>query len=161
MNTAIPLPGEIRANSFGVFEVFAPYNPLLDIKEPSLEDFEHCAKHAVGFLESLGTDQDKMVVAIQELYGTTEVPHQLLNGMTTQLTFMKKEIKNISQPELLAKKSLGGNILILNYQQYTDKWPVFHRFVFERRFDQDGESLKWQCTHFSFHSDTEQAIATL
>ena len=138
-------------------------SPLLVIKEPSLEDFEQCAQRAVGFMESVGSeiDEDKMVNALHELYDMTDLPDYIIDGFAPGLKHLKKEAKNISQSELIARKSFGRNIIILYYHQYTDKWPIFHRFTFERKFDQDGESLKWQCTHYTFYGEMEKVISAL
>jgi len=141
-----------------------PHHSLLDIREPSRADFEQCARLATAFLESVGGDQDdqnKVVAAIRELYGTTESPSHSILATASQFAYMKSGSKHISQQELLARKSLGGNIIVLHYHQSTDKWSVFHRFIFEKRFDANGEFSPWRCTQFAFHSNMEQAIATL
>jgi len=131
---------------------------LLEISEPSQEDFEHCAQRALDFMESWSDDQAKMDTAIRELYDSGELPPQA-SGMTFQLTHMKKEIA-YGCPELIAKKSLGKNVIVMYYNFRTDKWPVYCRFVFERTFDQNGEPLKWQCRLFVFGSNIDQIIPT-
>ena len=138
-------------------EITTP-SSLLEIKEPSHADFELCAKRAVDFMESWSEEQAKMDIAVHELYDTADFPPQLA-GMTNQLTYMKKEIA-FGRPELITKKSLGENVIVMYYNYCTDKWPMYCRFVFERTFDQNGEPLKWQCRLFVFGSDIDRIIPT-
>jgi len=136
-----------------------PISPLLVIKEPSQEDFEHCAKRAVDLFESISSDPDKTLIALQEFYDTTEEPQSGYQVMIAPLSQIKKEI-TYGCPELIGKKSLGENVIVLHYNYCTDKWPVYYRIVFERAFDQNGEPLKWQPKGCFFFSDVERFIAT-
>ena len=129
---------------------------LLEIKEPSQGDFEHCAKQAMLFFESINEDQPQMELAVRYLYGDGEIQPQM-SMMSNQLARMKKDIA-YSSPELIAKKSFGENAIVLYYNYCTDKWPMYCRFLFERTFNPNGIPLKWQCRYFVFGSDIDQIV---
>ncbi|MCL2119068.1 MAG: hypothetical protein FWH27_11645 [Planctomycetaceae bacterium] len=150
--------GYLAAQPDGEIEMSSVKSSLLEIHEPSLEDFEHCAKLAVNFLESISDDPTKTDIAAHELYDTTELPPQLA-AMTGQLTYMKKDIE-YGSPELIAKKSLGENVIVMYYNYRTDKAPLYCRFLFDRTFDRNGTPLKWQCRLFVFSSDMGHIMPT-
>jgi hypothetical protein len=89
-------------------------NSLLEILEPSQEDFERCAKLAVDFLESISEEQAKTDIALHELFASRELPQQF-EIPSQELTRVKNIEKNFGPPKLIGKKSYGENIIVLNY----------------------------------------------
>ena len=132
---------------------------LLEIREPSQEDFDHCAKRAVDFFESWSEDQAKMDISVHELHSIRELPPQMIE-MSRQLAQIKSGIKyGIS--ELIAKKSLGENIILLYYHCHTDQWQVFCRYCFVRTLDQNGIPGQWRCAEFNFSDSPEMFLPQL
>ncbi|MCL2120426.1 MAG: hypothetical protein FWH27_18585 [Planctomycetaceae bacterium] len=132
----------------------SPMSSLLEIREPSQEDFEHCAKRAVDFFESWSEDQAKMDIAVHELHGARELPPQTL-GMSRQLTQIKAGI-TYGHPELIAKKSLGENIILLGYRYHTDTWQLFCSYTFARDLDKNGEPQQWYCVNCIYNDTPER-----
>jgi len=136
-------------------------SPLLEIKEPSQEDFEHCAQRAVDFMESWSDDQAKNEIVLREFLESCELTPQqtvamntLMNAMSAQLTYLKNE--NVyGCPELIYKSSFGENVIILYYNYRTDKWPAYCRFGFQRTFDKNGEPQKWRCQPNDFNISSD------
>jgi len=136
-------------------------SPLMEIKKPSLEDFEHCAKRALDFMESWSEDQVKNDTASQKFLESGELtPQQTvamnkeMTVMTAELTYLKNKI-TYGCPELIGTRSYGENVIILYYHYRTDKWPVYCRFGFDRTFDQNGEPLKWRCQPAEFRLSSD------
>ena len=140
-------------------EKTSPRSKLLEIKEPSQEDFEHCAKRATDFFESMSADQTQMDIALHELFGTRELPSQLL-GISRYMTRMKNEIEH-AHPELISKKSHGENIIIFRYHYITNKGPLVFRFIFTRAVDENLEPLQWRCHNIACFETIEEAIPEL
>ena len=128
----------------------AAQSALLEIREPSQEDFEHCAKRAVDFFESWSEDQAKMDIVVQELYSSNELPTHLMI-VPRQLAQIKAGIK-YGHPELIAKKTFGENVVLLYYVLHTDQGhiqgDIFSRFQFTRTLDSDGNPEQWRCWQF-------------
>jgi len=132
---------------------------LLEIKEPSREDFEHCAKRAVDFMASWSEDQAKTDIALYELFCSREMPPELMN-ISKYLTQIKAETA-YGHPELIAKKSSGGNIIVLYYNYHSDKWLAFFRYDFARTLDKNGEPQQWRCAHFVYGDSPEKVFLPL
>jgi len=130
---------------------------LLEIKEPSQEDFEHCAKRAVDFMASWSDNQTQTDLAMQVLFGDA-IPLELSTPLAhlSEIIVRMKSETTIGRPELIAKKSLGENIVILHYNYLTDKEQVVCRFYFGRILDQSGTPLQWRCVNFAFTADVEE-----
>jgi len=112
--------GSLAAQSDGEkspYAVTPAKGSLLEIREPLQEDFVHCATRAVDFLEPISNNQTQTDLALQILF-SGEAP---LLESTVSLAHMSEAIVNMNsdatfgRPELIAKKSLGANILILYY----------------------------------------------
>ena len=128
---------------------------LLEIREPSQEDFEHCAKKAVDFFGTWSEDQAKMSIALYELIGAVD-DSPVFRSMASQLAFVKSQI-TYGHLELISQKSVGENIIILCYAYHVDKCPIYNRFVFSRTVDQNGEPESWKCS-FQFSDRIEMII---
>jgi len=137
-------------------EKTSPQSKLLEIKEPSQEDFEHCAKRAMDFFESMSADKAQMDIAIYELVGEQEEIPPQMSMVSTQLAHLKNSI-TYAHPELVSKKSFGENLIVLYYRYHTEKTPFFWRFTFARTLDQNGEPLQWRCG-FNFGDTLEMFI---
>lgn len=137
-------------------EKASPRSKLLEINEPSQADFEHCAKRAVDFFESLSEDQTQMDIAVHELFGVRELPMQL-SGMSRQLVQIKNDI-TFGHPELMSRKPYGENMIVLYYHYHTNKGPLFFRYLFVRTLDQNGDPGHWQCHNINYTSNAETII---
>ena len=134
----------------------SPQSKLLEIKEPSQEDFEHCAKRAMDFFESMSEDQTQMDIAMHELYGIRELPPQL-SILSRQLAYLKNDI-TYGRPKLISQKSYGEDIIILHYHYHTDKWGLVWIFAFQRKLDENGEPLQWNCFNCMYDANLERFI---
>ena len=157
--------GYLSAQSDGTLAT-SPATPavksaLLEIREPTQEDFEHCAKRAVDFLESISDNQVQTDLAMQILFLSGEAPilesAAPFASMSEAIVSMKNDT-TLGRPELIAKKSLGENIIIFYYNYISDKKQVVCRFYFGRILDQHGELRQWQCVNFSMTEDIEQIV---
>ena len=133
-----------------------PQSKLLEIREPEQADFEHCAKRAVDFFESMSADQTQMDIAMHELYGLRELPPQL-SSLSRQLAYLKSDI-TFGRPKLISKKSFGEDIIVLHYHYHTDKVGLVWCFTFARALDQNGEPLQWRSCGFTFGDTGEKFI---
>jgi hypothetical protein len=139
----------------------SPQSNLLEIKEPSQEDFEHCAKRAMDFFESMrGVDQSQMEKPLADLLPEQETGDNIpgMSAVAYQLGLALKETK-VGKLELMAKKSFGENMVVLFYHYQTDKNPLFSRFVFVRLMDSNGEPGQWECRRFHFDSSFETVVS--
>jgi len=123
------------------------------LREPSQEDFEHCAKRAMDFMASWSEDQTQMETALREFLETenyelspqqTVAMNSTINAWAMRLSYIKNET-TYGSPELIGKRSLGENVIVLYYNYRTDQGSLYCRFGFERTFDKNGEPLKWRC----------------
>ena len=129
---------------------------LLEIREPSQEDFEHCAKRAVDFFESISEEQVKTDIAFHDLYGKRELsPDDRRQSMV--LTKLKAEIK-FARPELTAKNNIGETVIILCYNYITGEGILYSFFFFERTIDQNGELQQWRCLAFNMNGSPEGVL---
>jgi len=150
--------GYLSAQSNGIQTTSSIPSALLEVREPSREDFEHCMKRAVCFFESWSEDQAEMDIAMRELTGVGESTPQLM-GMSRQLSQIKSMIP-YGHLELVAKKSLGENIIALYYIYHTDKGRICCRFLFARTLDRSGEPGQWQAG-FQYTDDPDMFLNQL
>jgi len=132
-----------------------PISPLLEIREPSQEDFEHCAKRAVDFMASWSDNQAQTDIALHELLENRALSTQDM-GVSRFLTQIKADT-TYSHPKLIAKKSCGEDIIMLYYMYHTDKGAIFCHFSFTRNLDKNGEPQQWRCVSYNF-SDAPERI---
>ncbi len=137
----------LAAQPAGEKESPAAKKSLLEIKEPSQEDFEHCAKRAVDFLESWSEDQTQMDIAMHELLGVREMDADMKN-VSRRLAAERNKIK-YGYPKLIAKKSFGENFIVLYYHYQTDGPEVIFRFDFVLPVDQNDVPKQWRCYWFA------------
>ena len=135
----------------------SPMSSLLEIREPSQEDFEHCAKRAVDFFESIGDDQTQTSVALHELFGARELPSEF-QGLSKDLSRLKSEITTFVRHELIAKKSYGENIIALSYYYHSPESPVYAHYTFVRTVDKYNNPLQWKCTRIHFALKVDEII---
>ena len=140
-------------------EKASPRSKLLEIKEPEQADFEHCAKHVLGFFESMSEDQTQMDIAMHDLFSTRELPPQLF-GVSRHIARLKKDIE-YGHPELISQKSCGENIIIFHYHYMTDNGPRIFRYIFIRNVDKNGEPLHWRCLNIAVSDAIEAVISEL
>ena len=121
---------------------------LLEIREPTQEDFEHCAKRAVDFMESWSGNQDQTLIAMRELLTKENLSPQeiLTSGFLTRV----KTETEYGHPKLMLKKSLGEDIIILYYRYHTEGLQIFCQYTFGRNLDENGQPQQWRCINYNF-----------
>jgi hypothetical protein len=99
-----------------------------------------------------------MDIAVRELFRDRdfELPPEQILGIARQFAQIKAEIV-YGYPELITKKSLGENIVLLYYRYHTDQWQIFSCFEFARNLDKNGEPQHWYCVN-NFYSDSPAKI---
>ena len=97
-----------------------------------------------------------MDIAFHELYGIRELPPVLL--LQSRDLVKIKTVNDFFHHELVVKKSLGENVIILQYNLYVDDGQVMCYFFFRRNLDQYGVPRHWQCACFSMTDNFEQIL---
>jgi len=117
---------------------------LLEIKEPSQEDFEHCAQRAVDFLESISDNPTETDLALQVFFGN-DLPLEAMETLpyvSEAIVHMKRE-QTFGRPELIAQKNVGANNIILCYTFSSGRFVIYSRFDFWRSVDENGKPQEW------------------
>jgi len=130
-----------------------------EIKEPSREDFDFCINRATAFLESISDNPMQTDLALQVLFGEAPSLERQMSysGMSELIVQMKRE-NEFGPPELVAKRNIGENVIVLYFASPAKppkRWVNFSRVTFTRTSDENGKPQQWVCESFLQHGDIE------